>query len=310
MKIVNPVELLFCFFSIVNASWKTVKISEGVDKKPSSDEVAQSQNKNIISVIPDYMWGPESLFFLNGLCFNKTEHAYEYFLCPFQNITQRRLSGNFQSHLIGIWGYWSSLKWMHYIDGQDCGNGIDRSAVVELVCDYDGENFEILSVKEEINTSCRYRIQFGIPMPCSILAFELKNDPMQSSTIQSKSKSDSNSNRNITNANDKLSVESSNNEKISNTNLPNVLSNKTTRLIPKCRVSPEIRNITNKILMLQQALETFSLKSNEIQESNTNMIMIAANNSNDSNLKSNEENAEDTLDADGYDDYNYWDYAE
>ena len=44
--------------------------------------------------------GPESLFFLDGLCFQSAFEKYEYSVCPFQNVTQRRLT-NARSVLLG-----------------------------------------------------------------------------------------------------------------------------------------------------------------------------------------------------------------
>mmetsp|Transcript_8590 Transcript_8590/g.12825 ORF Transcript_8590/g.12825 Transcript_8590/m.12825 type:complete len:198 (-) Transcript_8590:519-1112(-) len=127
-----------------------VKLVDGTDRKGdrgSSDSLSYSE--------PKYMVGPEALMFLNGLCFKEVLDRYEYSVCPFQNITQRRLIGT-RSTLLGVWGEWqfpianetSASKdmggpedavvhdTMIYPNGQSCGRK-DRSTVLHLSCEED-----------------------------------------------------------------------------------------------------------------------------------------------------------------------------
>lgn len=66
-----------------------VKIVDGADKKPdrgNSDGLAYVDPYSIST-------GPQALLILNGHCFNAHAERYEYSVCPFQNVTQRRIVG-------------------------------------------------------------------------------------------------------------------------------------------------------------------------------------------------------------------------
>lgn len=182
---------------IVNFSYvktiKNVKIVEGVDTIAATVESitsAATMEEDDIAY-PDPIYGPEDLYFLNGRCFDTTVGRFDYSVCPFQNITQRRSIGQRGSTLIGVWGYWLSSASnssfittgpeimraqqiaeytnMRYIDGKSCREGRQRfSADVQLRCDYDGEGFQVLGVEEDEDNACRINISLGIPLPCSL----------------------------------------------------------------------------------------------------------------------------------------------
>lgn len=78
-----------------------VRIIEGIDKKSDKDD-----NK-IDYVEPDRISGPSSLYFMQGSCFTGSFDRYEYSICPFQNITQRRTTA-LKPQLIGLWGDWKT----------------------------------------------------------------------------------------------------------------------------------------------------------------------------------------------------------
>ncbi len=129
-----------------------VKIVDGVDKKGErgpSTGLSYSQ--------PDPFYGPEALTVLNGLCFTAAVERYEYSVCPFQNVTQRRLIGpsatllgfpilNSELILLGVWGQWSTNETsqtydtMMFTNGQTCGKK-GRSVRLSLFCGH--PNFEI-----------------------------------------------------------------------------------------------------------------------------------------------------------------------
>jgi hypothetical protein len=73
-----------------------IKLVDGVDKKGERGPFTGLSYHE-----PNGIYGPEGLYFLNGLCFLATADRYEYSVCPFQNITQRRLIGSSYS-LLGL----------------------------------------------------------------------------------------------------------------------------------------------------------------------------------------------------------------
>lgn len=176
------------FYSCNSTSeYTTFKIAEGVDK---NTEYSNVDNEYIQPHNPS---GPISLFYLNGVCFSKTIDRYEYKVCPFQNVTQMR-QGSSRPTLIGVWGYWATgipgisrtssssstpihdinMSFSHvmkYSDGQTCGSK-EKSATINIICDYISDDFEIINVIEEgQQPQCEYNIDFGIPLPCSLLTF-------------------------------------------------------------------------------------------------------------------------------------------
>ena len=175
------------------ATTRSIKIVDGVDTIASTIEsitsAAITEEDDI--AFPDPVYGPEELYFLNGRCFDATVDRFDYSICPFQNITQRRSIGQRGRTLIGVWGYWlppssnssivssvpgtlrsepiAEYTSMRFIDGKSCREGRQRfSADVQLRCDHSDEHFQVLSVEEDEENSCRINILLGIPLPCSL----------------------------------------------------------------------------------------------------------------------------------------------
>ena len=77
------------------ATTRSIKIVDGVDTIASTMEsitsAAITEEDDI--AFPDPVYGPEELYFLNGRCFDATVDRFDYSICPFQNITQRRSIG-------------------------------------------------------------------------------------------------------------------------------------------------------------------------------------------------------------------------
>lgn len=147
-------------------SIKNIKIVEGIDKISSKED-------SLESVVADPISGPESLHFLNGVCFKKLVDRFEYNVCPFQNITQRRITGNYPT-ILGVWGSWLhenqqtsqilDYKTMNYVEGKSCGDSkVDTKLVLD--CEHKGD-FEITSVDD--STFCTYVIRVGLPLACSL----------------------------------------------------------------------------------------------------------------------------------------------
>ncbi len=149
-------------------STKNIKIVDGVDKLSGKDE------NELETQEPEPINGPESLYFLNGLCFAKSIDRFEYNVCPFQNITQRRITGQYAT-ILGVWGSWEEskntdrngvreYKRQKYVEGKSCGESkVDTTLILE--CGHKGD-FEILAADD--NTFCTYEIKLGLPVACSL----------------------------------------------------------------------------------------------------------------------------------------------
>lgn len=182
------VSLLIYFYVVKNSlgSKRNAKLVEGVDFKVNDVVYSEGEMEDSETTDPDPLYGPESLYFMNGYCFAKTVGRFDYSICPFQNITQRRSIGQRGHTLIGVWGKWlTSLNTtnhvngeyihtrhynaMRFVDGKSCGDGRQQhSAVMKIKCDYEKDDFEVLEVEENILNSCNFEIILGVPLPCSL----------------------------------------------------------------------------------------------------------------------------------------------
>jgi hypothetical protein len=86
--------IVLLIVQISTLSAHEVKLIDGVEKKGDRSGGGLPYSE------PSDFTGPMSLTFLNGLCFNSTIDRYEFVVCPFQNVTQRRLIGS-QLTLLG-----------------------------------------------------------------------------------------------------------------------------------------------------------------------------------------------------------------
>jgi hypothetical protein len=88
--------------------FKSIKIIEGVAAVSTSHSASQiNENPGLLGPKPSVLSGPESLYYLNSQCFNKNIDRYEFQICPFRYVTQRRVIGT-HWQLLGKWGQW---KW-------------------------------------------------------------------------------------------------------------------------------------------------------------------------------------------------------
>lgn len=85
----------------------SVKIVEGIEKY-STDTTAGTftDSTSLPYVQPDPFTGPSSLYFLTNRCFMTSAERWEFFVCPFHNVTQRRVLGA-KLNLLGVWGQWN-----------------------------------------------------------------------------------------------------------------------------------------------------------------------------------------------------------
>jgi hypothetical protein len=178
----------------------TVKVIDGIDKLADS-----SDHLKLEFVQPAPFKGPLSLSFLQQSCFIKSFDRYEYTLCPFYNITQRRVSATQSKQtLLGVWDDWVQplrdnyiehhdhivttstntvrnnaatsdgirpFKKYHiqkYSEGRSCSDGKSNSHVIlYLDCEHESEEFQILSVEDA--AYCDFTMHFSLPISCQLL---------------------------------------------------------------------------------------------------------------------------------------------
>ena len=175
----------------------SIKIIDGIDKYSDRDE------NQLAFIQPNIFTGPETLLFMKGSCFIQSFDRYEYSICPFYNITEKRISG-LKSSLLGIWKEWDieinqqqningntedihnhanmtnhndNLPLIHseldyyykqrYNDGKLCSNDKNHSNVIlQFECNYPNK-ITIISVED--TDMCEYKIRLGLPISCSLL---------------------------------------------------------------------------------------------------------------------------------------------
>lgn len=186
--------LCFLFVLSIEASGY-VKISEGVDKPQA---MGQSPDSVPLTFAPPAAFtGPQSLYFLRSACLRESFDRWEYEVCPFRNITQRRINGN-KYYLLGVWGHWAeeqphSFQHMLYDHGKGCSSDIPsddkdpspeqamahlylqcrESAAVPVPERVAGEegNHRMLKITSVQETShCVYNITLSIPLSCDDLS--------------------------------------------------------------------------------------------------------------------------------------------
>ena len=88
----------FFFFSLLifQVLSHEIKVIDGIDKKGERGIASGLSYSE-----PDILYGPKALFLLNKYCFLTSIDRYEYSICLFQNITQRRLIGS-STTLLGL----------------------------------------------------------------------------------------------------------------------------------------------------------------------------------------------------------------
>ena len=193
--------LFLCTQVLWIADAVTGKIVEGVDRKSDKDDTT------IPYVVPSAFSGPDSLSFLSGSCFTSSFDRYEYTLCPFQNVTQRRTTA-MKPVLIGLWGEWKTTNshihaekigaekrkskigeaattepvpatvptapadpnsWYYNIMEYPNGRncGVDGDSITTVYLQCEHSTFEIVSLDSE--ASCAYALTFGLPISCALL---------------------------------------------------------------------------------------------------------------------------------------------
>jgi hypothetical protein len=207
MLLILTVALLVIIdLSFISGSPISGKIVGGIDKL-SDSQVMSSSSGNIdvnehllLPPVPSAnFYGPESLLSLSQNCFLENFDRYEYQICPFHNITQKRVMGSHVT-LLGVWGFWNAAKVnitlptadvstenenedhisqveermiynsMEYVEGVACDTakgGPQTSTTLHLTCGPTYKKFEILEVQND--KYCEYSIKLAVPFPCALL---------------------------------------------------------------------------------------------------------------------------------------------
>jgi hypothetical protein len=108
--------MMFCLSSQSLSTTTSIKIVDGIDKlydntaSASTPSYGMNHASDIEYHRPKNSFnGPENLFFLSKRCFLESFDRWEYQICPFHNITQRRvMSHGGPATLLGVWGHWNT----------------------------------------------------------------------------------------------------------------------------------------------------------------------------------------------------------
>ena len=130
--------------------------------------------------------GPDLLAPLAGECLGAKDGTYEYSVCLFRNVTQRKWRQRRDATVLGVWGHWGGSheafqqqgrNAMVFVGGDDC-NGKARNTTVHLAC-AGGRGGgaappvpagEIASVGEVRERDCNYEVDVSVAISCSALA--------------------------------------------------------------------------------------------------------------------------------------------
>jgi hypothetical protein len=202
--------MIFCFSSSQSLSTTTsIKIVDGIEKlydntaSVSTPSHGLNHNSDIEYYPPKNSFnGPENLVFLSKRCFLDSFDRWEYQICPFHNITQRRvMSHGGPATLLGVWGYWNTYEGkvnitrafsdgeqiieerkaftsMEYIDGPVCPGFEEKgepltSTTLILRCGLQYDSWKILTSENVKNDKiCQYKIELATPLPCAVFLSE------------------------------------------------------------------------------------------------------------------------------------------
>ncbi|XP_076060630.1 N-acetylglucosamine-1-phosphotransferase subunit gamma-like isoform X2 [Oratosquilla oratoria] len=120
-----------------------------------------------LRMVPRNFSGPTHLKELQGQCFRYTIESYEYWLCPFHNMTQQDIQTFYEPYkgVVGVWGEWiienNNFVAMKMVEGSLCGNSTFRSAEVYFKC---GPLARLLRVSEP--KKCGYHAVLETPLVC------------------------------------------------------------------------------------------------------------------------------------------------
>lgn len=185
MSIASLLAFLYFLYGLPLGSGKTleVKFAEGNNRKP--DRGLSEKNYYLEHKEPEgTLYGPEALFFLNGQCFSTTLDRYLYTVCPFQNVTMRRITAS-RATLIGYWKEWGEGYTSQFFSaGQPCGVKT-RTAEVKISCgpsdDMSPIRVPASSITEE--GSCHHIFTLNLLIACRLLREDIIPEHISTSSV-------------------------------------------------------------------------------------------------------------------------------
>ena len=143
----------------------------------SRSSFKEDAHTKFADIQPRQFYGPPALGFLDGICIKHEVGRFEYTICPFQNITNKRVSSH-RISLLGKWDGWTihdstdpnllyNYSLMSYGRGDACG-GDTKSVTLTLDCGEEFNALEVVNVDENAGP-CGYSIVLGLPIHCSLL---------------------------------------------------------------------------------------------------------------------------------------------
>lgn len=173
-----------------------IKIVDGIDRV--SEPNSLDSESSTLNQPADLFSGPPALLFLSEYCFKTEFDRWEYNICPFHNVTQRRIAGQKYS-LLGIWGRWifestseldhhlpkRKYQIMEFSDGKSCGDEINAPllhTILTLDC-LDPRNITSSPLSsspslDDVKISsvddshfCKYQMNLKLPISCDLLYY-------------------------------------------------------------------------------------------------------------------------------------------
>ncbi|KAL3892344.1 hypothetical protein ACJMK2_004557 [Sinanodonta woodiana] len=163
-----PNSTFYCTFQLQNKIPKPLppsRVNDGIcDCCDGSDEWISAR-------VPEWiinlgLYGPGGVFYkLGQSCFDFKSGEYEYSICPFKNVKQRKFPSAWIS--LGIRPVWTFMNQGVYIlemmdgDSSLCPEHVQRSTSITFIC---GLSDRVLQVSED--DKCKYTVQFSTPAAC------------------------------------------------------------------------------------------------------------------------------------------------
>lgn len=190
LAILNILSISNAQEEIFTSTTKTIKIVDGAPLTQTAPSAHSTIDASITSALPPFPYvAPSSLYFLSNICLPYSYERFEYVLCPFQNITQRRTIGNHMINL-GTWGHWvtedkrvegsttrsftqinfkdlNKFKLQRYTNGKACGDTENNiESTIEFVCEHPTpKGVEVLGLDDSF---CKFNFKVGINAPCTL----------------------------------------------------------------------------------------------------------------------------------------------
>lgn len=163
---------------VVNRNSNTNLNIQSFDFGPINSRLIETRPNRI----PSKFIGPKFLEPLLDRCFLYDNDPKYYFrICPLSNVTQHEkatYSYNFVATsfhaILGIWHEWKIVDYNRFdslihLNGDECGEGIDRKAYIRIGCPQDWTINDLAVVVSVVETDkCLYEIELHSPLFCEL----------------------------------------------------------------------------------------------------------------------------------------------